>query len=233
MTKSKHNYTGEPPALPAQQEIPVRVVFNPLALRDADSKATFELLELADADVTDDDDARAANEDLRLRQAELNAVEAMLAETLAPLALVETSIRKLFDPTRNTLKAVVFKLRSMLTTYETAKRVAHREALEEAAAAAQLSTPQALQVALATAEANTATQLEGTTFRRRWVVKRIVEGLLPFNPPDPHAPKPGAHYWTPDMKKLEALGKAHKFDTPPEVDGVIWEEKLSSVVRGV
>jgi hypothetical protein len=184
------------------------------------SQATKESALLADASIDNDEDAADANVSLKDWLSKLDKVSKMKKETLAPLKEAEKRINDLFKPLLDKGQALTGHVRGMLERYELEKRTAQREAMAKAAEAAQLQEPDALLTALTEAEDAAPVKLEGTSFRRVWVIKRIVEALLPDE------------YWTVDTKKIEAVGKAFaKSDTPFDIPGVVWEEQLSSTVR--
>lgn len=196
-------------------DIPVDII----TITQLHKLATTEHANLAGQSIDNDNEAAEANEYLRDWLSKLDGVSAKKKETLAPLKEAEKRINDLFKPLLDKGAALTSAIRKMLTDYELAKRDAQRKALEEAAQAASSPEPKALLEALEKVEEAAPTQLDGTSFTRKWVVKRIAEDLLPDE------------YWTPDVKKIEAIGKAHKGDTPPVVPGVIWAEELSSRVR--
>jgi hypothetical protein len=204
---------------PKEHAETVRVSFSPIALAQAQVTANTELAQLAQLSIENAQDAKEANDYLRDRQRELDAVEKMLSETLAPIREGEKRIRGLFAPTLARCKEVVAIMRNMLANWEKTQREAQRKALAEAAAVAQTRDAAALTTALVKAEAAAPQKLEGTSFIRTWKVARIVEGLLL------------REYLCPDLKKIEAIGKAHKGDEPPIVPGVVWVEDFSPRVR--
>lgn len=204
----------------------VRVVFSPIKLADAHVTAKKQLRELQGQTIENDSDAQEANAYLRERARELDAVEAMLAETLAPVRETEKRIKALFQPTIAGCKEVVSALRGMLAAYEKHRREQQRKALAEAAAVAQQRDPKKLAAALDKAETLAPQKLEGTSFVRTWKVERIARDLLPFDPSNE-----ARNFWEPDMKKIEAIGRAHKGDNPPAVPGVIWVEDFSPRVK--
>lgn len=196
-------------------EIPVDM----LTITTLYKSANEEHSNLTGQSIDNDQEAADANEYLRDWLQKLDGVSAKKKETLAPLKEAEKRINELFKPLLDKGAALTSAIRKMLTDYELAKRDAQRKALAAAAEAASAEEPTQLLEKLQEAEEAAPTQLEGTSFIRKWVVKRIAEDLLPDE------------YWTPDVKKIEAIGKAHKGDTPPVVPGVIWSEELSSRVR--
>ena len=198
-----------------RSDIPVDII----TITTLHKLATTEHANLAGQSIDNDNEAAEANEYLRDWLSKLDGVSAKKKETLAPLKEAEKRINDLFKPLLDKGAQLTSGIRKMLTDYELAKRAAQRKALEEAAQAASSPEPEALLTALEKVEEAAPTQLDGTSFTRKWVIKRIAEDLLPDE------------YWTPDTKKIEAIGKAHKGDTPPTVPGVIWVEELSSRVR--
>lgn len=227
MTKSKTAPLEGVTLNNGSQMIPVAVTFNPFALATAQSTADGELAALKGCTIDDDDDARQANEQLRQRVTELDAVEKMWKEVKDPIKEAEKRIDKLFDLPVKSARLCVHLLRTMLEGYELLKRNVQREALAEASRAALLPGPEALHTALVAAADAAPTQLEGTSFVRTWKVKRYVLGLLPFSHTDQTK-----NFWVPDEKRVNAIGKAHKGDEPPPgPPGVVWEEDLSSRVR--
>ena len=140
--------------------------------------------------------------------------------TLSPLKEAQKRIDALFKPLLDIGAAYTGRIRKLLETYELEKRQVAREAMTAAAEAAQTNEPEALLEALQAATDAAPTKLEGASFIRVWVVKRVIEELLP------------REFMTPDLKKIAAIGKAHKGDTPFAIPGVVWEEQLSSrIVR--
>lgn len=204
----------------------VRVVFSPIKLAEAQVTANHQLAALRGQTIENDADAQEANAYLRERARELDAVEQMLADTLAPVRETEKRIKALFQPTIVKCKEVVSALRSMLASYEKLRREQQRKALAEAAAVAQQRDPQKLAAALDKAETLAPQKLEGTSFVRTWKVERIARDLLPFDPINE-----ARNFWTPDLKKIEAIGRGHKGDSPPVVPGVIWVEDFSPRVK--
>lgn len=184
------------------------------------SQATKESALLVSASIDNDDDAADANASLKDWLSKLDKVSKMKKETLAPLKEAEKRINDLFKPLLDAGQTLTTGVRGMLERYELDKRAAQREAMAKAAEAAQSAEPEALLTALTEAEDAAPVKLEGTSFRRVWVIKRIIEGLLPDE------------YWAVDTKKIEGIGKAFaKSDTPPVIPGVVWEESLSSTMR--
>jgi hypothetical protein len=214
------------------QELPVKVTFNPFALESAMRAAAKEQTALEGCTIDDDDDARAASGELRLRVTELAAVERMWAETKAPIKELEKRIDTLFKPGVEAARLVVNTLRGLLEGYEKLKREAQRKALAEAAKVATHADATKLHTALVAAADAAPTQLEGTSFVRTWIVKRYTIGCVA---PD------GQHrtaatmipdvFWSIDEKALARVGREHKGDEPPVVPGVVWAEELSSRVR--
>lgn len=213
---------------PKREELPVKIVFNPFAITAALATAQNEQRALAGCTIEDDADARSANTELRLRATELAAVEAMWKATKEPIKEAEKRIDALFKPGIDAARLVVTTLRNLLEGYEKLKREAQRKAFAAAGAAATQASPAALNTALAAAADAAPTELDGTSFVRTWKIKRIVEGLLPFSHSNSER-----HYWVPDLKKIAAVGRAHKGDEPPIIPGVVWEEDLSSRVQKI
>lgn len=182
-------------------------------------EATVALAELPQLSIENDEDASNANDYLKIWLRQLDAVSAAKKHTLAPLKEAQKRIDELFKPLLDKGAELTGGVRRLLEGYELEKRRAQREAMNAAAEAAQSPEPEALLEALQRAEEAAPTQLEGASFIRTWVVKRIAEDLLPDD------------YWTPDRKKIEAVGKAHKGDTAPVIPGVIWQEELLSRIR--
>jgi hypothetical protein len=182
-------------------------------------RATVETLAIEGSSIDNDDEAADANAHLREWLTQLDKVSAVKKETLAPLKEAEKRINALFKPLLDAGADLTGRLRNMLTVYELEKRKVQREALESAAQAASSPEPEALLEALQDVQDAAPTPLEGTSFTRVWVVKRIVRDLLP------------PVWLMPDEKKIAAYGKAHKGDDPPIIPGVVWEESLSSRVR--
>lgn len=204
----------------------VRVVFSPIQLAQAQVLANTQLAGLKGQSIENDSDAQEANDYLRERVRELDAVEQMLADTLSPVRETEKRIRSLFNPTIYKCKEVVTTLRSMLASWEKHRREEQRKALAEAAKIAQERNPDKLAAALERAEDLAPKKLEGTYFVRVWKVESIIREQLAFDPKDEEK-----NFWTPDLKKLEAIGKAHKGDAPPIMPGVVWVEELSPRVK--
>lgn len=196
-------------------DIPIDII----SITTLHKQATTEHESLANQSIDNDQEASDANDYLRDWLQKLDGVTAKKKETLAPLKEAEKRINELFKPLLDKGAALTSGIRKMLTDYELAKRAAQRKALEEAAVAASSPEPEALLEALEKVEEAAPTQLDGTSFTRKWIVKRIAEDMLPDE------------YWTPDVKKIEAVGKAHKSDSPPVIPGVIFIEELSSRVR--
>lgn len=182
-------------------------------------RATVEMLAIAGASIDNDDEAADANAHLREWLTQLDKVSDVKKSTLAPLKEAEKRINALFKPLLDAGADLTGRLRNMLTVYELEKRKIQREALEAAAQAASSPEPEALLEALQDVQDAAPTELEGTSFVRVWVVKRIVRELLQ------------PEWLMPDEKKIAAYGKAHKSDDPPIIAGVVWEESLSSRVR--
>ena len=182
-------------------------------------RAIGETVSMAGASIDNDDEAADANAHLREWLTQLDKVSAVKKETLAPLKETEKRINALFKPLLDAGADLTGRLRNMLTVYELEKRKVQRVALEAAAEAASSPEPEALLEALQDVQDAAPTALEGTSFTRVWVVKRIVLDLL------------GPEWLMPDEKKIAAYGKAHKGDDPPGIPGVVWEEQLSSRVR--
>ncbi len=214
-----------------KQELNVKAAFNPFALADAKKKATDEEKALADASIDDDDDAREANAELRLRATELAAVEQMWKETKAPIKEAEKKIDALFQPAVYAARSVVAKLRTMIEGYEKLKREAQRKALAEAAKAATAPGPEALHAALTKAADAAPTELDGTSFVRTWVVERYAADCATQDHHRTRTTMIPDQFWIIDEKALARVGREHKGDDPPIVPGVVWAEDLSSRVR--
>lgn len=182
-------------------------------------RATVETLAIVGSSIDNDDEAADANAHLREWLTQLDKVADVKKSTLAPLKEAEKRINALFKPLLDAGADLTGRLRNMLTVYELEKRKVQREALEAAAQAASSPEPEALLEALQDVQDAAPTELEGTSFVRVWVVKRIVRELLQ------------PEWLMPDEKKIAAYGKAHKGDDPPIIAGVVWEESLSSRVR--
>lgn len=182
-------------------------------------RATVETIAIAGSSIDNDDEAADANAHLREWLTQLDKVADVKKSTLAPLKEAEKRINALFKPLLDAGADLTGRLRNMLTVYALDKRKVQREALEAAAQAASSPEPEQLLRALQDVQDAAPTELEGTSFVRVWVVKRIVRELLT------------AEWLCPDEKKIAAYGKAHKGDDPPIIAGVVWEESLSSRVR--
>lgn len=182
-------------------------------------KAMNESQAIAGSSIDNDDEAEDANAHLREWLTQLDKVSAVKKETLAPLKETEKRINALFKPLLDAGANLTGRLRNMLTVYELEKRAVQRKVLETAAQAASSPEPEALLEALQEVQDAAPTALEGTSFTRVWVVKRIIRELLQ------------PEWLMPDEKKIAAYGKAHKGDEPPVIPGIVWEESLSSRVR--
>ena len=217
----KTNAAAKVEPLPAKVDESVKISFSPVALARAQSSAESELKMLAGATIDNDEDAREANEYLRERTRELDAVEEMLAGVLTPIKEAEKRVRALFSPALARCKEITQNVRIALGSYEKQKREQQRKAFAEAAKVAQLpsSSGEAVTAALVKAVDSAPQKLEGTSFVRTWKVERVVQDLL------------GPEWLCPDMKKIEAFGKAHKGESAPSIPGVIWVEDFSPRVR--
>jgi hypothetical protein len=199
-----------------------------LTITSLHKQAAVESKELESASIDNDEDAADANAHLKDWLAKLDKVSAMKKETLAPLKEAEKRINALFKPLLDAGSVLTGNVRKLLETYELEKRRVQRDAMAVAASAARAQDPGELLEALQEAADAEPVKLDGTTFKSVWRVKRIIEGLLPFDGHNPDPSKRGPHYWKPAYEVGDKwAGKGE----PAAVPGIVWVEELSSTVR--
>jgi len=141
-----------------------------------------------------------------------DAALAMRKRVTGPAYQIAREVEGWFRPLVAALEGAERHLKGLLGKQRLAALAAEREARELAAAAAEAGDAETLLTALeVAAEAGARDDARATT-RYAWIVKRIVEDLLPDE------------YWCPDAEKIGAVAKAADgAGDAPVIPGVVFE----------
>ncbi len=190
---------------------PLTFDIQPAMLATETAEAIDELNSLQDATVDSDDDAAEAAALLREIVRKKDVFSALRDGLLKPVKRRVTDFAALFKPALDARTASEVKLKRLLADFTLGKQAEQRKQLAAAAEAAQARQPEAMSTALIAAHEAAPSKLEGVGVRSKWVVKRIAEDLLPDE------------YWTPDVKKIEAVAREASPDDRPVIPGVVFE----------
>lgn len=197
----------------------VKVSFDPLKLELQKEAAAIELKSLEGCEINTEEDAIEANEYLKARMREADAIEAIRKAAVAPLNAEHDRIQGMCNPVLGIYKQISKTVKAALGSFALAQAEEQRRALAEVARVAQEPTPDALTEALAVVDDTAPTKLEGTSTRAVWKVKRVAQDLLP------------EAYKMPDHAKIEAFARACSPEKPPIIPGVVFELEAVVTVR--
>jgi hypothetical protein len=192
---------------------PINLTFDPLAVDSANAAAIEELNSLQDARLTCDEDAAEAAALLRDVVRDKDAIATMREGLLAPLKAATKAVNDLFKPALSAKIASEDKLKSLIGAYELAKLATQKALMAAASKAAAERKPEEMSAALVAAHDAAPQKLEGVSVRPKWVVKRIVAGLL--------LPE----WLIPDEKRIHEYARRFSADQDPNgtLPGVVFE----------
>jgi len=213
-------------AKPARQEqvIPVKISFDPLAVKTAETSALEQLNDLQGATIDNDAELEQFSALLVETTRERKLIEAMRAETLAPiktaLKVAEDTVDKLFSFALTTKTASEKKLRELVGGYQQAKAEEARQLRAAAAKAAQARDPEALTKALVASNQVAPGKLAGVGVKEVWVATVKAPDLVPYQ------------WCVPDEKRINKHARETPIEqTPVPIPGVIFTREARTTVR--
>jgi hypothetical protein len=207
-----------------EREFPVKISFDPLAVKTAETSALAQLNDLQGATIDNDAELEQFSALLVETTRERKLIEAMRAETLAPiktaLKVAEDTVDKLFNFALTTKQASETKLRELVGGYQQAKAEAARQLRAAAAKAAQERNPEALTKALVASNQVAPGKLAGVGVKEVWVATIKASDLVPYE------------WCVPDEKRINKHARETPIEqTPAPIPGVIFTREARTTVR--